>query len=55
MPAIWHEQLLNDGAEESLATETLLTETLISPTFGQPASFIDPRRAMLSVRVYLGR
>ena len=47
--------LLNDTAEESLATETLMTETLFSPTFGQPASFIDPRRAMVSVRVNLGR
>ena len=37
------------------ATETLMTEFLISPTFGQPASFIDPRRAMLSVRLNLGR
>jgi hypothetical protein len=47
--------LLNDTAEESLATEILMTETLFSPTFGQPASFIDPRRVMLSVRLNLGR
>ena len=47
--------LLDDRAEESLATETLMTERLFSPTFGQPASFIDPRRAMISVRVNLGR
>jgi hypothetical protein len=47
--------VLNDSAEESLATETLMTETQFSPTFGQPASFIDPRRAMLSVRVNIGR
>jgi len=47
---------LNDNtAEESLATEPLATETLISPTFGRPATFIDPRRAMVSVRLNLGR
>jgi hypothetical protein len=47
--------LLNDSAEESLATETLMTETVFSPTFGQPVSFVDPRRAMLGVRLNLGR
>jgi len=47
--------LLNDTAEESLATETLMTETVFSPTFGQPVSFVDPRRAMISVRLNLGR
>ena len=47
--------LLNDAAEESLATETQMTETVISPTFGQPVSFVDPRRAMLGVRLHLGR
>jgi hypothetical protein len=47
--------LLNDPAEESLATETLMTETVFSPTFGQPVSFVDPRRAMLGVRLNLGR
>jgi hypothetical protein len=26
-----------------------------SPTFGQPVSFVDPRRAMLGVRLNLGR
>ena len=46
---------LNDTAEESLATETLATETSISATFGQPVSFIDPRRAMVGVRFNLGR
>jgi hypothetical protein len=45
--------LLNDAAEESLATETQMT--VISPTFGQPVSFVDPRRAMLGVRLHLGR
>jgi hypothetical protein len=47
--------LLNDTAEESLATETQMTETALSPTFGQPVSFVDPRRAMLGVRLNLGR
>jgi hypothetical protein len=47
--------VLNDDAEESLTTETLMTETAFSPTFGQPASFVDPRRVMLGVRVNLGR
>jgi hypothetical protein len=41
---------LNDTAEESLATDNLF-----SPTFGQPVAFIDPRRAMLGVRLNLGR
>jgi len=48
-------KLLNDTAEESLATETLMTEMVLSPTFGQPVSFVDPRRAMISVRLNLGR
>ncbi len=46
---------LNDAAEESLGTETLMTDTEISTTFGQPATFIDPRRAMIGVRLNLGR
>ena len=41
---------LNSKAEESLATDNLF-----SPTFGQPTVFVDPRRAMVSVRVNLGR
>jgi hypothetical protein len=41
---------LNNTAEESLASEVLG-----AATFGQPNSFIDPRRAMLSVRLNLGR
>jgi len=41
---------LNDTAEEELGTDNLF-----SPTFGQPTVFIDPRRAMISVRVNLGR
>jgi hypothetical protein len=42
--------LLNNTAEESLASEVLG-----AATFGQPNSFIDPRRAMLSVGLNLGR
>jgi hypothetical protein len=38
-----------------LATETQMTEKVFSPTFGQPVSFVDPRRAMLGVRLNLGR
>jgi hypothetical protein len=41
---------LNDTAEEGLATDNLF-----SPNFGQPVVFMDPRRAMLSVRLNLGR
>jgi hypothetical protein len=41
--------LLNDTAEEGLATDNLY-----SPNFGQPSLFMDPRRAMLSVRLNLG-
>jgi hypothetical protein len=47
--------LLNETAEEALATETLMTETVFSPTFGRPVSFVDPRRAMLGIRLNLGR
>ena len=41
---------LNDTAEEGLATDNLL-----SANFGQPTAFVDPRRAMISVRVNLGK
>ena len=38
------------------AKATLVTETLArNPTLGKPNLFMDPRRAMLGVRVYLGR
>ena len=40
---------LNDTAEEALATDSL-----ISPNFSLPSVFMDPRRAMLSVRLNLG-
>ena len=42
--------VLNDTAEESLATDNLF-----SPNFAQSALFIDPRRAMVGVRLNLGR
>ena len=41
---------LNDTAEEALATDNLF-----SPTFAQPTVFMDPRRAMLGVRLFLGQ
>jgi hypothetical protein len=41
---------LNDTAEEALATDNLF-----SPNFRQPTVFMDPRRAMVSVRLNLGR
>jgi hypothetical protein len=42
--------VLNDTAEEALANDNMF-----SPTFGLPTTFVDPRRAMLSVRLNLGR
>ena len=42
--------LLNDTAGEGLATDNLF-----SVNFGQPTVFMDPRRAMIGVRVNLGR
>lgn len=41
---------LNDKAEEGVATDNLF-----SANFGQPTVFLDPRRAMLGVRLNLGR
>jgi hypothetical protein len=41
---------LNDTAEEALATDNLF-----SPNFNRPTVFMDPRRAMLGVRLNLGR
>ena len=38
--------VLNDAAEESF-----VSENLFSPTFGQPNTFVDPRRAMVGVRL----
>lgn len=42
--------LLNETAEEGLATDNLF-----NTNFGQPTVFVDPRRAMLSVRLNFGR
>jgi hypothetical protein len=42
--------VLNDTAEEAVATDNFF-----SPNFGQPTAFVDPRRAMLGVRLTLGR
>ena len=42
--------VLNDTAEEGLASDNLF-----SANFGQPTSFMDPRRAMVGVRLNLGR
>jgi hypothetical protein len=47
---------LNDNAEEGLASDILVTDTLTTNvTFGVPNVFVDPRRAMVSVRLNLGR
>jgi hypothetical protein len=42
--------VLNDTDEESLATDDLF-----SSNFEQPNIFIDPRRAMVGIRLNLGR
>ncbi|HXC79785.1 MAG TPA: TonB-dependent receptor [Candidatus Acidoferrum sp.] len=51
--------VLNDAAEEALATDTLFVTakgtTSFSPNFGKPTVFMDPRRAMLGARLNLGR
>ena len=41
---------LNDTAEEGLATDNLF-----SPNFGAADVFMDPRRAMIGVRLNFGR
>jgi len=41
--------LLNAKAEEGLATDNLY-----SPNFGRPTTFVDPRRAMLGLKLRLG-
>jgi hypothetical protein len=41
---------LNDTAEEGLATDNVF-----AANFGQPTIFVDPRRAMVSARLNLGR
>jgi hypothetical protein len=48
--------LLNDAAEESLQSDVLFNRAgQRNATFGQPNLFMDPRRAMLSVRLNLGK
>jgi hypothetical protein len=42
--------VLDETAEEGLATDTL-----ISPNFGRPSIVTDPRRAMVGLRLSLGR
>jgi hypothetical protein len=42
--------VLNDTAEEGLASDNLF-----SPTFAGPTLFMDPRRVMLGVRLNVGR
>ncbi len=42
--------LLNDTAEEGLATDNLF-----GSTFAQPTVFINPRRVMVGARLNLGR
>ena len=42
--------LRNDTAEEGL-----VSENLFSPNFGLAAAFVDPRRALVGLRVNLGR
>ena len=42
--------VLHETAEEAVASDNLS-----SMTFGRPTQFIDPRRAMLGVRVNFGR
>ena len=41
---------LNETAEEELATDNSF-----SSNFGQPTRFVDPRRAMIGLRLHLGR
>lgn len=52
-----HIELLLDvlNALNSTAEEGLATDDLFAPNFGQPTIFVDPRRAMISLRVNLGR
>ena len=48
--------LLNDAAEEALQTDVLFTAAgLTNPDFGLPTIFMDPRRAMVSVRLNFGQ
>ena len=44
--------VLNDTAEEALASDNFYSPSL---SFGQPTVFVDPRRAMISVRLNLAK
>ena len=47
---------LNSTAAEGILTDILSTETLAAnPDFGKPNAVVDPRRAMLGVRLNFGR
>jgi hypothetical protein len=47
---------LNDTAKEGIVTDALTTAAIQRvPTFGMPNVFVDPRRAMVGVRINLGR
>jgi hypothetical protein len=43
------------NALNSRSAEAIASDNKFSPTFGQPTVFVDPRRAMLSVRFNVGR
>ena len=47
-------QLLVDVRNDT-AEEGLVSENLFSPNFGLAAAFVDPRRALVGLRVNLGR
>lgn len=48
--------LLNDDAAETLQSDVLFDSSNVrNQTFGLPMTFMDPRRAMFSVRLNLGR
>ena len=52
-----HLELLADilNALNDKSAETIATDNIDSPTFAQPSLFMDPRRMMLGVRLYVGR
>jgi hypothetical protein len=43
------------NALDDTAEETLATDNQFSPNFARGVAFVDPRRAMVSVRLNLGR
>lgn len=48
--------LLNDTAEEAVQSDVRFdSSNQVNKSFGLPTVFMDPRRAMLSVRLNLGR